>query len=304
MDGLNVHEMPAAKLTTMTVAFAGWPDAAEAATGAVDYLVEKLPAKKFAQIDPEEFYDFTVVRPQIRQGEHGERVIHWPANDFYYYAPEDGSGGLVLYSGTEPNLKWRTFSGILTGLAEQCGVERVVSLGALGDAIPHTRDPWVSGRASSTELVAEVERLGVRSSAYQGPTGIHTALMDACAKRGLAHASLWGHSPHYITARSNPKVTYALLTRLIGLVDCQVDLEPLRLAGRAFEEDIGRAIAKQDDVTAYVQRLERRYDAADQSENESADIPSPEAMVKELEDFLKRERRSPDQPGDSSSDTV
>ena len=103
MDGLVLDEEPPQKLPTMIVAFGGWLDAAEAATGAVRHLVDSLGATRFAEIDPEEFFDFTVVRPQLRENEEGERVIRWPANDFYYHAPDDQNGGLLLFTGTEPN---------------------------------------------------------------------------------------------------------------------------------------------------------------------------------------------------------
>ena len=291
MDGLIVHETPEQKFPSMIVAFAGWPDAAESATRAVRYLVRKLPAKKFAEIDPEEFYDFTVVRPQTRVNRRGERTIRWPTNDFYYHSPKDGSGGLLLYVGTEPNLKWRAFSNIITHVADQAGVELVVSLGALLDAVPHTREPRVTGRASSPELTQKVAWMGIRNSGYQGPTGIHTAFMDACDKKGLVHASIWGHCPHYVNTSPNPKVSHALLTKLRSLVDFEADLEELRLAGETFETEVSKAIAKEADISPYVQRLEQRYDAANEPEG---DIPSPGDMVAELEDFLKSQRQRQD----------
>lgn len=290
MDGLILHEAPGQSFPTLIVAFAGWPDAAEAATRAARYLVRKLPAKKFAEIDPEEFYDFTMVRPQTRVDRQGKRTVRWPANDFYYFASEERSRRLILYIGTEPNLRWRAFSSIITSLAEQCGVELVVSLGSLLDAVPHTREPRVSGRASSQELMQKVEWLGIRNSGYQGPTGIHSAFMDACAKKGLSQASIWGHCPHYANTTPNPKVSHALLTKLRTLVEFEVDLEELRLAAEAFEAEVTKAIAKDSDVSSYVQRLEQRYDAANLP---LGDIPSSEEMVKELEEFLRSQRQQP-----------
>ena len=288
MDGLIQHqELPGPKFPTMIVAFAGWPDAAEAATRAVRYLVRKLPAKKFASIDPEEFFDFTTVRPHTRINRRGERIIRWPTNDFYFFEGEEESNGLILYAGTEPNLRWRAFSNIITGVAEQSGVKLVASLGALLDAVPHTREPRITGRASSRELTQKAEWLGIRNSGYQGPTGIHTAFMDACEKIGIMHASIWGHCPHYVNTSPNPRVSYSLLTKLRSFVDFEVDLEELRLAGDAFDSEVAKSIAKQPDVTNYVQRLEQRYDAANAP---SGDIPSPDIMVKELEDFLKSQR--------------
>ena len=293
MDGLIVHEEPAQKLPTMIVAFAGWPDAAEAATGAIRHLVDKLPATKFAEIDPEEFYDFTIVRPETRVNDEGERVVHWPTNDFYAYAPEQESQGLLLYVGTEPNLRWREFSGILIEVAKRSGVELVVSLGALLDAVPHTRETRVTGRASSGELAQKVEWLGIRNSGYQGPTGIHTAFMDACTKNGLAHASLWGHSPHYINTSPNPKVTHGLLTKLRTLVEFDVDPDELQDARDSFQQELTEALAKQADMAAYVRELERRYDS---EEEPTGEMPSSEAMVEELEHYLKSQQSGPSQP--------
>ena len=289
MDGLIVHDDPKVKTPTMIVAFAGWPDAAEAATRATRYLVRKLPAKKFAEIDPEEFYDFTVVRPQTRVNRKGERRIKWPTNDFYYFAPEQESRGMILYVGTEPNLRWRAFSNIITSVAEQHGVELVISLGALLDAVPHTREPKITGRASSPLLTSKVEWLGIRNSGYQGPTGIHTAFLDACDRKNLAQASIWGHCPHYVTTSPNPKVSHALLVRLRSLVDFDADLGELQLAGEAFESEVTKSISREQDVSAYVKKLEQRHDSATE---DKGDIPSAGDMVEELEEFLRRSQSS------------
>ncbi len=292
MDGLIEHEIPQVKLPTMLVAFAGWPDAAEAATRAVRFLVRKLRATKFAEIDPEEFYDFTHVRPQSRVNRRGERITRWPRNDlYYYYPPNDPSRALMLFIGTEPNLKWRTYSNILTKVAQRHDVKLIVSLGALLDAVPHTREPRVTGRASSIELAQKAEWLGIKNSGYQGPTGIHTAFMDICNQESMAHASIWGHCPHYVNTSPDPKVSHALLTRLRSLIDVDVDLEELHIAGNAYQEEVDKVIAKQPDVSSYVRRLERRYDEA---HGTSEEIPSPETMVQELENFLRSQSQNTD----------
>ena len=290
-NSLIEHEVPQAELPTMLVAFAGWPDAAEAATRAMRFLVRKLRATKFAEIDPEEFYDFTHVRPQSRVNRRGERVTRWPQNDLYYYTPADPSRALLLFIGTEPNLKWRTYSSILTAVAQRHDVRLIVSLGALLDAVPHTREPRVTGRASSIELTQKAEWLGIKNSGYQGPTGIHTAFSDACTEVGMAQASIWGHCPHYVNTSPDPKVSHALLTRLRSLIDIDVDLEELHIAGNAYQEEVDKVIAKQPDVSNYVRRLERRYDEA---QTVPEDIPSPETMVQELENFFRSQNQSAD----------
>lgn len=292
MDGLIEHEVPQGTLPTMLVAFAGWPDAAEAATRALRFLVRKLRAKKFAEIDPEEFYDFTHVRPHSRVNRRGKRITRWPQNDFFYFTPEDESRALLLFVGTEPNLKWRTYSNILTSVAQRHDVKLIVSLGALLDAVPHTREPRVTGRASSTELTQKAEWLGIRNSGYQGPTGIHTAFADACSQLDMTQASIWGHCPHYVNTSPDPKVSHAILTRLRSFIDIDVDLEELYIAGKAYQEEVDKVIAKQPDVSSYVSRLERRYDEA---RTASEEIPSPETMVEELENFLRSQNRDTDE---------
>ena len=295
MNSLIEHETPRLKLPTMIVAFAGWPDAAEAATRAVRYLIRRLPAQKFAEIDPEEFYDFTVKRPHTRVNSRGQRVVRWPGNDFYYFAGKDESRNLLLFVGTEPNLRWRAYSNIITEVAVRSEVKLVISLGALLDAVPHTRMPRVTGRASSTTLTGKVKWLGIQNTGYQGPTGIHTAFTDACGKQGLDHASIWGHSPHYVETSPNPQVSHALLTKLRSLVDFDVDLDELDRAGQAFQNKVSEGMADQSEVSAYVAELERRYDAS--FEPEDRDIPEPDDMVRELENFLRSQRGSTDVQG-------
>lgn len=287
MANLIMHEVPEMDFPLMVVCFAGWPDAAEAATGGVRYLVEKLGAKKFAEIDPEEFYDFSVVRPNVELDSEGNRSITWPSNDFYYSTSNENSPGVILYIGTEPNLKWRAFLKNLMSLTAQFNVELVVSLGALLDAVPHTRDTSITGRASSPELLKQLELLGLQNSTYEGPTGIHTAFMDACIKRNVPHVSIWGHVPHYVNSSPNPKVSHALLEVLTGFVDLSVDLDDMKEAGRKFVHEVSQVIDEQVDVKSYVSRLEKRYDDV---QIPSGEVPSHDSMIEELEDFLKSQR--------------
>jgi proteasome assembly chaperone (PAC2) family protein len=287
MDGLLFLEETDYKLPTMIVAFAGWPDAAEAATGAVKYVAAQRGARKLAEIDHEEFYDFTLVRPNVRIDDEGGRVVTWPSNDFFYATPTDESDGILLFVGTEPNLRWRAFASIMLEVARRVGVEAVFTLGALNDAVPHTREPRVTGVASDPEVRVRMRELGIRGSGYEGPTGIHTAFLEACDTAGLPVASLWGHNPHYVTSSSNPRVSLVLLSKLQAMAELRVDLGDLRGAGDAFDSELAQAIGLRSEITSYVTQLEQRYDA---TVDPSADIPSPSAMVEEMEEFLRQQR--------------
>ena len=182
MDFLSVDHQPDRKLTTLLIAFSGWADAAEGATSAVKFLKRKLKAQKFAEFDPEEFYDFTQTRPTSTRTRDGKRHIHWPANEFSHLTNPDTGDGLMIFMGVEPNLRWRTYSQGVARLAHEQGVETVIHIGALLDAVPHTRPVKLSGTATRPDLSEFLEGREIRSSNYQGPTGISSSVMDACVK--------------------------------------------------------------------------------------------------------------------------
>ena len=251
-----------------------------------------MPTQKIKEIDPESYYDFTVNRPQTRINRRKERIIKWPCNEFYSYIPEDNPENAVLfYVGTEPNLKWKTFSNTVLEVADKVGVDLVVSLGALLDAVPHTREVRITGRASNKEHSKKAQWLGIKNSGYQGPTGIHSAFADECNKREIPHANIWGHCPHYVQTTPNPVASYALLERLKSLVDIDIDMSELELAGQAFQEEVTKAISNQPEVKSYVTKLEHQYD---ESAREPDDMPTGTDMVHEIEEFLRSQSSGPE----------
>ena len=290
----------------MLFAFSGWADAAESATHALRYLVRHLKAKRFADIDPEEFYNFARVRPQTQLDAKGNRYIQWPRNRFYYHQGVDGGRDLVVFIGIEPNLKWRTFAAGMVEVIAQLGVAEVVHVGALLDAVPHTREPRLTGTATSPELQAIVRGVQLRRSKYTGPTGITGVLMDALRKSGVPSMSLWGHTPHYLQVSPNPKVSLQLLTGIQGLIDTSLDVGPLESQGLRFEKRVKQAIEAEPEVVAYIQRLELQWDTAHGAEDAGddahgvlGDMPEPDQAVLGIEEFL-RQRRKPDDAGDRS----
>jgi len=297
MLNLIFHKQPERTFRTLVAAFAGWPDAAEAATRAVQYLVNKMPARRMAEIDPEEFYDFSTVRPLTRLTIGGDRIIKWPENVFYHSAPEAGGNGAVLLVGVEPSLKWRAYTDIVMGIIERFGIERVVSLGALLDAVPHTREVKITGVATTQAARDELAKLGMLDSGYQGPSAIHTALMDACTKKGIPHISLWGHCPHYVNTSPNPVVSHALLSRLAKVSEVSVDLGELKESAAEFETQVADAVGGTPEITSYVLQLEEQYDEATPK---ASDMPNPEKLVAELEEFLKM-RREQNNGGDGAA---
>ena len=300
MDFLKQYDPPAdLKDPAMLFAFAGWADAADSATHALRYLVEKAGAKKFAEVDPEEFYNFTRVRPETRFDAEGNRYIEWPANEFFLLRGAEGASDVVVFVGVEPNLKWRTFSESLAAIVKELGVVRVIHAGALLDAVPHTREPRLTGTATSPELRGLLSGIKVRRSRYTGPTGITGVLMDALRRSGVPGLSLWGHAPHYLHVSPNPKVSLKLLGGIERLLNVGVDVEPLRSQGSSFDRRVERALADEPEVKAYVERLEEQWDSRQDDESRTDggdDMPEPEQAVLGIEEFLRQARQGGDAP--------
>ncbi len=249
-----------------------------------------LGARRFATIDPEEFYDFQDTRPRIKMVNGDTRQIVWPAVELYEARVPRAPRDLVLLVGNEPSLRWRAFSRVIVELAEALGTQLVVTLGALLADVPHTLPVSVTGLASDTGLVA---RLGLTTSSYEGPTGIVGILHAACQEGGLPSASLWAAVPHYIAASPNPKAALALVRKLEGLVGVAVDASELETAAGDYERQVNLAVQSDPDVQAFVERLEQA--AASESGEQAGPLPSGDSIARDLQRFL-RQRGNDDPP--------
>jgi proteasome assembly chaperone (PAC2) family protein len=279
----------------LVAAFRGWNDGAQAASLAASFLAQAWEARRFADIDPEEFFDFQATRPHVALEEGLTRRIDWPETVFYHGSIPGTERDAVLALGIEPNLRWRTFSEEIVELAGDFGVELVVTLGALLADVPHTRPAPVTGSATDPKLV---EELGLASSRYEGPTGIVGVIHDACRAAELPSASLWAAVPHYASLAASPKAALALCERLAGLLGTQFDLGDLERASEAYEQQVSEAVASDEETEAYVRQLEERRDAL----GDELDVPSGESLAAELTRFLREhEERREEERGEDSA---
>jgi proteasome assembly chaperone (PAC2) family protein len=265
-------------------AFKGWNDAGESATSALTFMGASLQARRFATIDPEEFVDFQATRPDVKLVDGLSRKIEWPEWEIFEARVPRAPRDLVILSGPEPSHRWRTFSALVTDLAEALGVQLVVCLGALLADVPHSRPVSVTGLASDTALI---ERLGLQAPTYEGPTGIVGVLHAACADAGMPSASLWAAVPHYVAVAPNPKGALALLRRAESLVGVTVDATKLETAAVDYERQVTRAVEMDPEVQAFVERLER---AADEEEGPAdlSQLPSGDVLAREFQRFLRQ----------------
>jgi predicted ATP-grasp superfamily ATP-dependent carboligase len=279
MAELRMLQQPTLVRPVLIASFRGWNDGAQGATLAGGYLAKTWDAERFADIDPEGFFDFQATRPHVSLVDEFTRRIQWPETAFYHARLADLEQDAVLLLGVEPNLRWRTFTRLITDLAKELGVELVVTLGSLLADVPHSRPAPVTGSASDPELV---EQLGLQASRYEGPTGIVGVLHDACRRVGIPSVSLWAAVPHYVSLTPSPRAALALSERLGELLGTEIDTAELSQAVDGYVEQVSEAVAADSDTAAYVEELEQRADAIDPEE-----LPSGDALAAELTRFLR-----------------
>jgi proteasome assembly chaperone (PAC2) family protein len=280
---------PELRSPVLVCAFAGWNDAASAASTALEAVASGLDSQVVARIDPEDFYDFQVNRPTIRLVDGRTRQVDWPANTLVAAQTTGAERDLVLLSGVEPNLRWRTYSSAILDAAERLGVEMLVSLGALIADVAHSHPVPITGLATDEDLV---ERLNLSRSNYEGPTGIVGVLHDQCRERGISSASLWAAIPHYVAAVPNPKAALALLRRLEGITGIALEASELEDAMERFEGQIDRAVAANPEIQELVQRLESQQE--DELELPQ-DVPSGDTLARDFQRFLRQRSDEPDE---------
>jgi glycosyltransferase involved in cell wall biosynthesis len=253
-DALTFFVEPVLENATLIAAFEGWNDAGEAATGAARYVEEAIQAVPLAEIDGEEFLDFTVRRPCMRATADGDRAIEWPATRVTY-GSSDGSHELVVAIGVEPHLRWRAYCDLFASLVRRLRVRRVVLLGAYVADVVYSRPVDVSGFASDADHLAAI---GVAPSRYEGPTGIVGVLGEHLRAVGVPVLSLWAGLPHYISASPNPRGALALVQKLESDLPLAIDEAPLRAQAAAFEEKISALVSGDPELSEYVRLLKKR----------------------------------------------
>lgn len=266
----------------VVVAFEGWNDAGSSASAAVEHLAETYDAELAFSIDPDDFYDFQVNRPEVSIDADGESTIAWPSTDVKTATLPDGRS-LVLVQGVEPNLRWRPFSTLIVSALRAAGAERVVILGALLADTPHTRPVPVSVSSRDQALA---EEYGLEPSTYEGPTGIVGVLADAFGRAGIKSFSVWAAIPHYVSHPPCPKATLALLSRIEDLMDSPLELGDLPELARAWERGVNELAADDSEVAEYVEALEQQTDATELPE------ASGDAIAAEFERYLRRRNES------------
>jgi proteasome assembly chaperone (PAC2) family protein len=293
------------------VAFGGWVDAGSGGTGGVRHLISNLKPQKLAEIDSEEFYNFTDTRPLVSIVGPGQRAVHWPRGEFHGAVLEH-TNDLVLFVAPEPNLRWKTFASVMLDGMERFGVESMICIGSIFGAVPHRGEVRMTGWANDDNLRQQLAAQNVQFTNYEGPTGFVTVLLDEAEARAIPAAAVFAFAPNYIQGVPNPRVSHALLKMFSGITGVPLQLADLDRAGRGLARQVDRLLQDQPQLREQVERMLSLMNVPDptaESEDEpptnadqpppNVELPSAQAVVSELEEFLKQLRR--DEPPDPSS---
>ena len=284
---MEILKIPVLRSPVMVIAFSGWNDAGEAASGAASHLLGCWTDPAFdvvpeliAEVDPEEFYDFQVNRPTVYVDDSSIRNLTWPGTQVFALATPTLSHDFIVVRGVEPSMKWKTFSSDLLDLADDCEVDLVITLGSMLADTPHTRPITVSGSGAHPDIAT---RLGVEISKYEGPTGILGVIQDSCIRRGIDAISLWAAIPHYASNSPSPKASLALVNALEDFLEVSIPQGDLPDEALEWEAEVTELAKEDSDVSEYVKALEESKDAVDLPE------ATGESIARELERFLRRQ---------------
>jgi proteasome assembly chaperone (PAC2) family protein len=244
----------------LVCAFTGWTDAGDAASSAIGVLGRRLDSELIASIDPELLYPMQPYRPQITVSDGVATDLTWPTVELRMAVVPTAARDLLLISGPEPGLHWRSVSETLVETAQRLGSNLVITLGGLLSDVPHTRPVPITGIATDTDLIAS---LGAMLPDYEGPTGLTGVIHHQAQEQGMQAVTLLAHVPHYVAGIPSPKATLALVEAVETLTAVPVPTSRLRAASERYEQQISEAIARDPERREMLERLEQMADLRD-----------------------------------------
>lgn len=281
----RTQEVPPLRNPSVIVGLGGWTNAGEVATGVLGFLRDNLRARKFADIDGEDFYQFSNSRPKVAIEGGKIRSLSYPGTDFHYWSNPDGPYDLVLVSGTEPDLRWHTYLKDLLDLSQELGAVRICTVGSYYDSVPHTAMTLCSGTSMDADLTKELTHLGVQPSSYFGPTSILTSIVWEAHQRKIPAASVWGRAPHYIQVQ-NPRLWHEVLWRVLAICKVRLDLAPLRKRGDELMQRVTESLRDNPQLRDYIAQLEA-------GQPPDAEPLRQDDILRSVEEFLRQEGSDP-----------
>jgi proteasome assembly chaperone (PAC2) family protein len=254
--GIQIQEMPQLTKPVLIAGFDGWGNALNISKGMAAYLVRRLKAKKFADLDPDTFYRYDEQRPVVDIVEGKLNSLKPPRGSFYAVETDIDQSDLVILQANEPNLRWFQFVELLFSICRKLQVRNIITIGSMYDNVLHT-DRIVSGIASSPEMLAELKQKRINSISYQGPSAIHSIIQSEGTKQGFECISLWSHCPYYLQGTTHFGILSYLGELIAGLANFQMDTLDLQANWKKLENQINTLIESNRELQSLISNLRK-----------------------------------------------
>ena len=254
--GIHIKKLPKLKNPLLIAGFDGWGNALNISKGMVDYLIRRMKAKPFADLDPDTFYRYDEQRPQVSIVGGILESFRSPGGSFYAAQTDAGQSDLVILKADEPNLCWFQLADQLFSICQKLSIRTIITLGSMYDNVLHT-DRIVSGVASTEDMVSRLMESDINPIDYQGPSAIHTIIHSEGSKRGFECISLWSHCPYYLQGTTH----FGLLSHMGGIIaklaNFQIDTPDLEANWKKLKEQINRLIDGNSELQSLISSLRK-----------------------------------------------
>lgn len=272
MTRFELVSEPALDAPVLVAAFDGWVNAGDAGTGAAEYLIGGGEA--VAVFDPDDLFDYRDTRPAQSFSEGVVRSLDWPSVSMAHR--NVGGRDLLVISGTEPSLRWRSFSGVVADLAERFSVSEFLALGGIPWAAPHTRPVTLITTGSAPHRIPE--RTDHPEGELTVPGSIVGALELELIGRGVDTSGFWARVPNYL---GTPFVaaSMALLERVDRHLGLGLDLTSIAADADSQRLHLDAIVEGRPEIRSMISQLEELVDDGSQA--------SGEQLASEIERFLR-----------------
>jgi proteasome assembly chaperone (PAC2) family protein len=281
--GIQIQEMPQLTKPVLIAGFDGWGNALNISKGMAAYLVRRLKAKKFADLDPDTFYRYDEQRPVVDIVEGKLNSLQPPGGSFYAVETDKDQSDLVILQANEPNLRWFQFVELLLSICQKLQVHNIITIGSMYDNVLHT-DRIVSGIASSPEMLAELKQKRIDSISYQGQSAIHSIIQSEGTQKGFECISLWSHCPYYLQGTTHFGILSYLGELIAGLANFQLDTLDLQANWKKLENQINTLVENNRELQSLISNL-RKEKVKGSAANLRGAAKSDEKIIN-LQDFL------------------
>jgi proteasome assembly chaperone (PAC2) family protein len=255
-NGFKISELPELKSPILIAGFGGWGNALDISREMAAYLIRKLEARRFASIDPDIFFRYDALRPEVDIRDGALVRFDPPGGSIYAAHLDTGPNDLVVLEADEPNLQWNRFAKELFLLCRNLGVKTVITLGSMYDNVLHS-DRIISGIASHEDTLSKLKQKGVIPVSYQGPGAVHSTLQLEGVKQGFQCVSLWCHCPYYLQNTKH----YGILAHLAGVLSflCkfEMDTQDLETRWEAIETQIGEIAENSSELQTMIDNIRK-----------------------------------------------